>query len=139
MSSSSSSKSASDRNKKFKALMKTMGSKSSEELAWEGKEEALKKMKAAMDAQGGVAAVTKASKGFGGLNGWITGYAGDLRNAGPGKRLDARYATLLASSKNYGKDVGSKTPLSKTHDYLLGKLTVEGVLGNKPKWRAKAR
>ena len=131
-----SSKSASDRSRRFKELMKTMGSKSSEEAAWEGKEKALKKMKAAMDTAGGAEEV---SKGPGGLNGWIIGYAGDLRKAGPGKRLEARFATLLASSKNYGKDVGRGTPLSKTHDYLLGELTVEKVLGKKPKGRAKAR
>ena len=130
-----SSKSASDRNKKFKALMKTMGSKSAEEAAWEGKEKALKKMKATMDAAGGAEEV---AKGPGGLNGWIIGYAGDLRKAGPGKRLDARFATLLASSKNYGKDVGRGTPLSKTHDYLLGELTLGQALGKKPKARAKA-
>ena len=131
-----SSKSASDRSRRFKELMKTMGSKSSEEAAWEGKEKALKKMKAAMDTAGGAEEV---SKGPGGLNGWIIGYAGDLRKAGPGKRLEARFATLLASSKNYGKDVGRGTPLSKTHDYLLGELTVEKVLGKKPKGRPKAR
>ena len=131
-----SSKSASDRSRRFKELMKTMGSKSAEEAAWEGKEKALKKMKAAMDTAGGAEEV---AKGPGGLNGWIIGYAGDLRKAGPGKRLEARFATLLASSKNYGKDVGRGTPLSKTHDYLLGKLTVDKVLGKKPKGRAKAR
>ncbi len=131
-----SSKSASDRSRRFKELMKTMGSKSAEEAAWEGKEKALKKMKAAMDAAGGAEEV---AKGPGGLNGWIIGYAGDLRKAGPGKRLEARFATLLASSKNYGKDVGRGTPLSRTHDYLLGELTVEKVLGKKPKGRAKAR
>ena len=131
-----SSKSASDRSRRFKELMKTMGSKSAEEAAWEGKEKALKKMKAAMDTAGGAEEV---AKGPGGLNGWIIGYAGDLRKAGPGKRLEARFATLLASSKNYGKDVGRGTPLSKTRDYLLGELTVEKVLGKKPKGRAKAR